>query len=86
LASLVELKKNEKLNNTVGTSYFIAPEILSGEYDEKCDMWSIGVILYYIISGKFPFTGNSSSDIFEKIKNNEPIFKKIYSMIYPQMQ
>ena len=78
------IKKNEKLNNTVGTSYFIAPEILSGEYDEKCDMWSIGVILYYILSGKFPFTGNSSSDIFEKIKNNEPIFKKnIFNDISP---
>ena len=47
-------------------------------------MWSIGVILYYILSGKFPFTGNSSSDIFEKIKNNEPIFKKnIFNDISP---
>ena len=70
------IKKNEKLNNTVGTSYFIAPEILNREYDEKCDVWSIGVILYYILSGKFPFNGNSNMEIFEKIKKNEPIFNK----------
>ena len=71
------IKKNGKLNHTVGTSFFIAPEILNGEYDEKCDVWSIGVILYYLLSGKFPFTGNTHLKIFEKIKNNEPIFNKV---------
>ena len=80
----IRIKKNQKLNQTVGTSYFIAPEILKGEYDEKCDVWSIGVILYYILSGKFPFTGKSTSEIFEKIRNNEPIFKKnIFNDISP---
>ena len=70
------IKKNKKLNNTVGTAYFIAPEILKGEYDEKCDIWSIGVILYYILSGKFPFTGKTNNEIFEKIQKNEPNFGK----------
>ena len=72
------IKKNEKLNNTVGTAYFIAPETIKGEYDEKCDMWSIGVILYYILSGKFPFTGNSNFEIFEKIQKSEPVFKNLF--------
>ena len=70
------IKKNEKLNNIVGTPSFIAPETIKGEYDEKCDVWSIGVILYYILSGTFPFIGNSNSEIFEKIYKNEPIFRK----------
>ena len=75
------IKKNEKLNNTVGTAYFIAPETIKGEYDEKCDMWSIGVILYYILSGKFPFTGNSNFEIFEKIQKSEPVFKNLFKDI-----
>ena len=78
------IKKNEKLNNTVGTRYFIAPETIRGEYDEKCDVWSIGVILYYILSGKFPFTGNSNMEIFEKIQKVEPLYNKnIFNGISP---
>lgn len=42
-----------------GTPYYIAPEILSGRYNEKCDMWSIGVILYIMLSGRPPFGGSN---------------------------
>ena len=75
------IKKNQKLKNTVGTPYFISPEMLKGEYDEKCDIWSIGVILYYMISGKFPFYAEKNLEIFEKILNEEPNFDKISTKI-----
>ena len=68
------IKKNQKLNNTVGTPYFIAPEILKGEYDERCDIWSIGIILYYLLSGKFPFNAQHNYEIFKKIETEEPNF------------
>ena len=71
------IKKNQKLNNTVGTPYFIAPEMLKGEYDEKCDIWSIGVILYYMISGKFPFFDDDNFKIFQRIENEEPNFSEL---------
>ena len=40
----------EKLSGLVCTAHYIAPEVLSGKYDEKCDIWSLGIITYLLFS------------------------------------
>ena len=49
------------------TSYYFAPEIITNNYDEKCDIWSIGVIMYLLLSGRLPFSGENDIEINEKI-------------------
>ena len=46
----------------------MAPEVLMGEYDEKCDLWSTGVILYMMLAGYPPFDGDNELEIINKVK------------------
>merc|ERR1712157_93819 len=55
------------LESIVGTSYYMDPALLRGAYDRSCDMWSVGVIAYLMLSGRPPFNGPSDDAIFKKI-------------------
>jgi serine/threonine protein kinase len=56
------------LDEKLGTPYYIAPEVLAKSYGAKCDIWSIGVITYIILSGIPPFNGASDQEIMKKVK------------------
>ena len=43
------------MRSKVGTPYTIAPEVLRESYDQRCDVWSVGVVLFIMLSGKRPF-------------------------------
>lgn len=60
--------ESEKLKARFGTSYYIAPEVLRRSYDEKCDLWSCGVILYILLSGRPPFPGRNDEEILNRVK------------------
>lgn len=52
----VATKKNaDKLNEVTGTTDYMAPEVFRGLYNEKCDIWSAGVVLYLLVSTMLPF-------------------------------
>ena len=64
------LRQTQALTEVVGTPYYMAPEVLRGKYDEKCDVWSCGVILYILLCGAPPFNGHSETEILDKIKHH----------------
>jgi len=57
------------MKSRVGTPYYIPPEVLKGEYTRSCDMWSIGVLAYILLSGCPPFNGDTDAQIFNQVKS-----------------
>eukprot|EP00345_Euplotes_harpa_P010807 CAMPEP_0168333498 /NCGR_PEP_ID=MMETSP0213-20121227/9643_1 /TAXON_ID=151035 /ORGANISM="Euplotes harpa, Strain FSP1.4" /LENGTH=392 /DNA_ID=CAMNT_0008337833 /DNA_START=1 /DNA_END=1175 /DNA_ORIENTATION=+ len=57
------------LDEKLGTAYYIAPEVIKKSYNEKCDLWSCGVIMYILLSGEPPFNDPKA--------DNEAIMKKV---------
>jgi len=62
-----ESKKN--IQQMAGTPYFMSPDVLNGSYGQKCDIWSLGCVLYMLVAGELPFDGTSRAEVFEKIKS-----------------
>lgn len=65
---------SKKMKDKIGTAYYIAPEVLHGTYDEKCDVWSTGVILYILLSGCPPFNGANEYEILKKVEKGKYTF------------
>jgi calcium-dependent protein kinase len=61
-------EKSKKENKIIQNAYCIAPEVLTENFNQMCDLWSCGVILYMLLSGIAPFSGKTDGIIFEKIK------------------
>ena len=67
--SLEILSSKKMITSKVGTSPYMAPEILNGEkYNFKCDLWSLGVIIYRLYFYKFPFSGDTDTAILNHIR------------------
>lgn len=64
-------KKSQNMSLKVGSPFYIAPEVLQKNYDEKCDVWSCGCILYVLLVGYPPFNGENTDEIFKNILNQK---------------
>lgn len=76
-------KNDTKLVGTVNLSltqsYYLAPEIIAGSYDQRCDIWSAGVILYILVTAIPPFDGENDREIILSVKKGH------YTLNIPEM-
>ncbi|KAG6608267.1 Serine/threonine-protein kinase PEPKR2, partial [Cucurbita argyrosperma subsp. sororia] len=61
----------QSLTGLAGSPAYVAPEVLSGNYSEKVDIWSAGVLLHALLVATLPFQGDSVEAVFEAIKNTK---------------
>lgn len=65
----------QSLAGLAGSPAYVAPEVLTGNYSEKVDVWSAGILLHALLVGVLPFQGDSLEDVFEAIKTVELNFQ-----------
>nr|QCF40563.1 CDPK-related kinase [Betula platyphylla] len=68
------IRPDQRLNDIVGSAYYVAPEVLHRSYSVEADLWSIGVITYILLCGSRPFWARTESGIFRSVLRADPNF------------
>ena len=61
---------NQYMNRFLGSPEYIAPEVIIGYYTEKCDLWSVGVVIHMMLFHKFPFFNTPQKTLYKSICND----------------
>jgi len=73
LAVLAGQARLTRVATTVGTAAYMAPEQVRGsEVDRKTDIWSLGVVIYEMLTGRVPFAADYEQAVFYRITNEDP--------------
>ena len=64
-------QKKKYIDDIAGTLNYLSPELIKGQMIKELDEWACGVLMYYLLSGKFPFDGKTQEEIFDNIENQE---------------
>ena len=70
----LELIEKNNDNKVKGSLYYMAPEVFENKINEKCDIWSCGVVLYCLVVGDYPFKGKNHKEIIKNIRTGRLSF------------
>lgn len=69
-----QMKEHQMLTTKLGTAAYSSPQVFNGQYDQLCDLWSCGVLLYFLLSGQPPFMGKSDMEVIQNVKRGNYAF------------
>src|SRR5438034_7915965 len=77
LSKAIGTSQRTAQTQSVGTVYYMAPEISTGNYNKQIDVYAAGVILYEMVTGRVPFDGESVGEILMKHLTSPPDLSKV---------
>ena len=83
LSKRLESDHRRQHTQSVGTVYYMAPEVAKGQYGPEVDVYSLGIMLYELLTGKLPFTGETTAEVLMKHLTAQPDLTPISKVLRP---